>query len=320
MFPSEREFVCSEIRFRKKSNGCRRSVFARCWRMSTGLDANFSLSKKMAYVFTTYGDERYVNSLIRISDEAKELGIFDEVRIWTPEKLPPEVKNCSTFKKFRHGRGGGYWVWKPWIIRETLESLPCGSVLFYCDSGCEFMHSRMWKFVFFLMRFKDALFFEIGGKSRNWCRKSVFGHFAGKLPLCFAKMSIFWGGALFLKKNKRTMDFLESWSDAVLVPELIEDVPESERKYERPDFIEHRHDQAVLTACIYGTQAGKKLRKAILPDFSGKRVRHGQILFAARKSDTQTRSSNKIEHLPMTFLRCIGLAARWGKNRILSKF
>ena len=33
-------------------------------------------------------------------------------------------------------RGGGYWVWKPLIVREALCGLEDGDVLLYCDAGC----------------------------------------------------------------------------------------------------------------------------------------------------------------------------------------
>ena len=35
---------------------------------------------------------------------------------------------------FSHSKGGGYWLWKPYIINETLKKINDNDVLFYLDS------------------------------------------------------------------------------------------------------------------------------------------------------------------------------------------
>ena len=36
---------------------------------------------------------------------------------------------------FTQKTGGGYWLWKPWVIAETLRKIPEGDILIYADTG-----------------------------------------------------------------------------------------------------------------------------------------------------------------------------------------
>ena len=53
-------------------------------------------------------------------------------------------------------RGGGYWVWKPWIIVDTLRQMKENDVLVYVDSGQTVfalpLHSSL--MIFFLHSFR----------------------------------------------------------------------------------------------------------------------------------------------------------------------
>eukprot|EP00966_Prymnesium_polylepis_P200544 4646765-Prymnesium_polylepis.1 len=40
----------------------------------------------------------------------------------------------------REARGGGYWLWKPLVVREALHALADGEALLYCDAGCTLRH------------------------------------------------------------------------------------------------------------------------------------------------------------------------------------
>ena len=67
--------------------------------------------------FVSYGDINYTESLNRIGREAESLGLFDEVRLYSDNSLPEPFKGYTQ----RYKRGGGYWMWKPWVIHDMLE-------------------------------------------------------------------------------------------------------------------------------------------------------------------------------------------------------
>ena len=87
----------------------------------------------------------YANYLFRESQRlnttsGKEIGLFDEVISYSPSDIDPNF-----FKKNRkilvQKKGNGYWLWKPYLIKKTLESMKYGDFLFYCDSGAYFINS-----------------------------------------------------------------------------------------------------------------------------------------------------------------------------------
>lgn len=64
----------------------------------------------MKKIFIAYADSNMAYSLKRIGDQAHSIGVFDDVLLWTPEKLPQYVLDSPLMK---YDRGGGYWASKP---------------------------------------------------------------------------------------------------------------------------------------------------------------------------------------------------------------
>ena len=71
--------------------------------------------------------------LKRIGNQALKLGIFDEVLLFTPDKLPGYIKSSPLMQ---YKRGGGYWIWKSAIMWETLQMYDEGTFVVYADAGC----------------------------------------------------------------------------------------------------------------------------------------------------------------------------------------
>ena len=65
------------------------------------------------------------------------MGGFDKVIEYSPEGLDEEFrqKNESILK---YKRGGGYWLWKPYIIKSALARAGEGDFLFHSDAGSLF--------------------------------------------------------------------------------------------------------------------------------------------------------------------------------------
>ena len=89
-----------------------------------GLSAN-------AVVFITFGDDAYAESRERIAEEARSSGWFDQVRppytrVDAERLVKGHTETEHTLRTFK--RGGGFWVWKPLIIREALQTMQDGQV------------------------------------------------------------------------------------------------------------------------------------------------------------------------------------------------
>ena len=56
---------------------------------------------------------------------AYAVGGFDKVIEYSPEDLDEEFRRKNE-QILKHKRGGGYWLWKPYIIKKTLAEMGGG--------------------------------------------------------------------------------------------------------------------------------------------------------------------------------------------------
>ena len=90
---------------------------------------------KQRRYFLSYGDSRFEQALRRICAEAEKSQYFDTIVGLSRQNLGYEF--LSTFHEvLQMQRGGGYWIWKPFIIKRQLDAMNENDILVYCDSGC----------------------------------------------------------------------------------------------------------------------------------------------------------------------------------------
>ena len=102
----------------------------------------------MKKIFIAYADAALAYSLKRIGRQARRLQIFDEVILYTPADLSEEIK---AHPLMQYSRGGGYWLWKPWLIQKTLRDHTPGDIVVYADAGSTLRKSPEWERLFGLM-------------------------------------------------------------------------------------------------------------------------------------------------------------------------
>lgn len=239
----------------------------------------------MRKIFITYGDRNYQDSLLRIKREAEALGFFDEVRLYNNESLPDLFKNYTE----QYKRGGGYWLWKPYIVHDTLSQMDEGDIVVYADAGCTLLNHKDWEYYFQKLERREAVFFIAKGKNKKWCKKEVFTYFNPENNLWRNANQI--QATFFIVKKTKDNEALDHWYQlAVGHPHLFIDVDEKERPLENKEFKEHRHDQSVLTGCI--CMSRKLQRYCLLPEKMEKKLRSGQAVLASRISTLNVRGAS----------------------------
>jgi hypothetical protein len=96
----------------------------------------------MSIKFITFGShDLYIDAGKRLVEQAKNLNIFNETILYTSEYLKKDVDFWNEHHEFINKnwnwRGHGYWLWKPYIIKKTMENMNDGDILLYLDCGCE---------------------------------------------------------------------------------------------------------------------------------------------------------------------------------------
>jgi len=196
--------------------------------------------------FLLYDDEtgRYDSNLKPLIESIKEYSEYDII-IFKESEIDTEFlkKNKSIFAL---SRGGGYWLWKPYIIRETLKRIEPGSILFYIDSSYRFLATfdELTQYV----DKNDVMIWKNKPNEpvypmKEWCKKDVLDMY--KTP---GDMEICWAGAMILKNTLYTRCIVDEWLQSCTYQNITDApslVPNSH------EFIEHRHDQALLSTVLF---------------------------------------------------------------------
>jgi len=210
----------------------------------------------MKKIFISYADDNMRYSLKRIGKQAKQVGVFDEVILYTPDMLPSYIKDSPLMA---YSRGGGYWAWKPVIIWETLQKYDEGDIVVYADAGCSIKKSEQWEKYWNILsnghntivfQFKDEMpVWKIWGQSstkiKYWTKLSAFRYFE-KILGDYGDYYKIMGGFIICRDKSNSL--IKHWLDIILSnPELVMDPSAEEIKEQLPSFAFHKHDQSIIT-------------------------------------------------------------------------
>lgn len=210
----------------------------------------------------TYGDGTYQNAKERIKKQAEHFGVFDSITTYGKKDLP--VDFATRFKTILNKRkGGGYWIWKPYLVNKKLQEIQDGEYLVYLDCGCGINKNGIDRFNEYIDMLdnsdKGVLSFQFipddWRTETKWTNLETFNYFEIDLDSNTANSGQYVGGIFILKKNAHSLSVVKKWLDVLYEkPSLFTDSL-TNRDIEVKEFMEHRHDQSVfsLTRKIYGS-------------------------------------------------------------------
>lgn len=197
----------------------------------------------------SYADESYKRAQDVHVKFAKWFGGFDKVIAYLPKDIDEEFKQSNS-SIFDIGRGGGYWIWKPYIVYHTLKQINDGDYLFYFDTGCVLL-KNVDVFINIMQRdHQDIMVFEVyGHEEQAWTKRDIFEYFGNTSEEC-RKTNQIMGGFLFIKKTELTMSIIKEWLDAACTGTMITDAENETGLRNYDTFIENRHDQSLLSVLL----------------------------------------------------------------------
>lgn len=205
----------------------------------------------------TYADKNYNLAAKLLISEARALNIFDRIHCYTPR----EIKEFLSDKWIsQYAKGGGYWIWKPYIALQELEKMNDGDILLYADAGASFRNTSKWQEYFNILTQYDAVFMRFNPSInygftptiRCWTKKSAIQYFLSKSDdTSWLDAPQFIAGCFFIKKTPDTYRFIKMWCDFMCThQELVFDTTPQEQDQDSV-FVGHRHDQAILSLLLY---------------------------------------------------------------------
>lgn len=176
---------------------------------------------------------------------------------YTYDSLDTEFK-----RKNQHilsqSRGGGFWLWKPYIILATLKQVKDGDYVFYIDSGNKIVSDPGILFNTVDTTDKGILLFE--NRDGSYMDKEVQGKVWQNYMFtkydCFEKMKCntkeyiygnqIDGSYILVKRNNYNIGFFEEYLKWAEDEDIITDIP-NKLGENYPGFRDHRHDQSICS-------------------------------------------------------------------------
>jgi hypothetical protein len=199
----------------------------------------------MKVVLTNLSNDLFRESRLRLNSSARQSGI-ENIHSYDFEQIRQSPFYAENKEILDTPKGIGYWLWKPYIILETLRSVNEGDIVVYADCGLELI-APIDPLIKICAEEQPVLLFANGNlRNSMWTKRDCF-----ILMDCDHKK--YWRGlqcdasfALF-RKSDHAIQFVQQWLQYAKDKRIISSMPNTLGKKNLPDFVEHRWDQSILS-------------------------------------------------------------------------
>lgn len=206
----------------------------------------------MQTYLVNYATNRFFKAQKRLNKSARKFGI-DHCLSFTDQNILQTEFYQKNRDILNQERGGGYWLWKPYIILQALEQATDGDVIIYSDSGAEIIASLQ-PLVDLCLTRNGLIFFQVPCYTKtfvnkSWTKRDCFILMDADNETFHQARQVAGSPSLFVK-NKTNIDFVRQWLSYCVDPRIITDQPNTCGKKNYPEFYDHRHDQSVLSILV----------------------------------------------------------------------
>jgi glutaredoxin-related protein len=203
----------------------------------------------MKTIFITFGSHNnYIEAANRLINQAKQMNMFTEIILYTPEYLQKDSEFWNNHGDFinKNKRGYGYWLWKSYIIKKTMENMNDDDILLYLDCGCELGLDKKDKLLECINIVKtDKIVGTLTGRvEKEWNKMDLVVKLNMNTANYLNTIQRQAGANLFLLCSE-TRSFVNEWYELSCDYHNIDDTPSIEKNLDV--FIEHRHDQSIFS-------------------------------------------------------------------------
>lgn len=144
--------------------------------------------------------------------------------------------------------GAGYWLWKPYLILQTLNKIQDGSIVMYADTGLVIRQPIIDYFATGLADpNKSVLLFaynpEENGLAARAASKDTFLTLNCNTDECRYGHHV-WAGIVVVRNSAASRRFIMDWLQACENTDLLQGKTKTENY---PEFAYHQHDEGILS-------------------------------------------------------------------------
>jgi hypothetical protein len=192
----------------------------------------------------TFATGNFIDSAKKLIAQVNSIGIKD-AKLLFDEDLSKEFKEEHQYL-FRHKKGYGYYIWKPYIIIEELKKLKDDEILVYIDAT-DFPSASFFDHVLEHFKTNDMMLVNRGyGPHGLWTKRDTF-------VLMGCDNEDYWNktqleaGLICLRNNQFNIDFMNEWFSFCKNEQIISNSENQSGLSNLDGFIDHRQDQSILT-------------------------------------------------------------------------
>ena len=193
-------------------------------------------------------NDKYINLAEKTVQSVKNLYLKSETKVFKPKDLPDLINNYAE----SYSKGYGYWIWKPYIIKEALRKISKNDILLYLDgrSGLRKTGKPIkWLDDFIIENQFDIACWQTVHKEMSWTNGDLISAFNLELNSESVKTGQFAATFHAWRKNIRSLCFSNEWLNFLLQNrEICRD--DNSKKINHKKFIENRHDQSVFSLIV----------------------------------------------------------------------
>lgn len=170
----------------------------------------------------------------------------------------PDDYQAAHAASFAVPHGGGYWLWKPYLILRRLQEMRDGDLLFYVDSGAYFIDDPRPVLDLAASCGSPVLALGYGWRERDYTKRRALRYVGLDRPEILDTPQVVSSYMIF-RAGAGSRAFAAEWLRLCEQPELLHDKP-YDGDDAHPGFLAHRHDQSLFSLLV------KRDRIPALPD------------------------------------------------------
>jgi hypothetical protein len=197
--------------------------------------------------------KNYHEGLNRICNQAKQFNIFDDIFSYTEKDLMDDLEFWNKHSDFilNNTRGYGYWLWKPYLIKKTLDKINDGDTLLYADCGCELNINGKPKIYDFIntVKMKKIIATSATSSDYDYTKMDLIKYLHMEDNIELLKKPHIQATVLLLVKTSEIIELVNEWYNIGSSDyHFINDSPSINNNFK--NFIEHRHDQSIFSLLV----------------------------------------------------------------------
>ena len=201
---------------------------------------------KAKKLFITFGHNCCAYSKQRALKKAKTVGGFDYAYSFNLHSLSARFRKTHS-DVLKNRRGAGYWLWKPYILLQTLiENMNEGDLVMYQDAGAYFIRSAAPLLKLCEQSNDGIMVFTLEKIEHEYTKQDamiLMNMSIAEATDTFQRLASF----VVLRKTCMSIQFVMEWLAYLSDTRIATDEPNSLGVVNPKSFRAHRHDQSVLS-------------------------------------------------------------------------